>query len=157
MTLPVAALQAKYKELADLFIDEVNPGSITLYYSEQTGLTDTTIPFADKPKNVTPYGGREYLANENDRFDEAQDNKYNNPVQETLKCRTYWQTNKNDQQGNLSAPITVCKVICRIEDQDKLKNAIYAVIDGKKAKIYADPSPYGLFAKYYCCSYWTLM
>lgn len=148
-------LKAKYEMMANQILNDVNTGSVILYYAEQTGLATTPTTLTDNPKNQTPYGGREPIDNANDRFDEGTTNStYFEPISDTVKCRSYWKEEKFDRDGNLIAPVNICKVICSIDDINKLRNAIYASIDGIKAKMTREPVPYGLFGKQYCCSYW---
>lgn len=157
MALPINNLRAKYEELSDLFITEVNSRSVVLYYSPQSILTDNVATAGGEPTNFDHYGGRQPLDQFPDRMNESGTQKHIPSNTETITGRTYWNTKKFDKNGNLISDDNTCKIITYVVNESKIINASYATVDGRKIKLLQPPLPYGLFGKQYCISLWQVI
>jgi hypothetical protein len=155
MAIPIAALRAKYIELADQFITDINNTDVVLYYAKP--IVDAVAgSFDDKPKFIDEYGGRQPLDNMNDRHYETGENYQANTLSETIKARVYWLNRAFDKDTKTYSEIDVCKVITYATLASKLTEAQSALISGRKVKLTQPPIEYGLFgAKQYCISFWT--
>lgn len=153
-TLPVTALRSKYRELASLFITEVNQGALVLYLPSQTSLTPNSGNFTEEPSNLSAYGGRQPANIFPDRQEEAFTNRHEEPLTEVIAGRTYWTNAQYDRNGNVISEKSQLKFITYLTNASKLENGLFAVVDGIKVKIKEPPIPYGLFGKFFCISYW---
>jgi hypothetical protein len=155
MAIPITALRAKYIELADQFITDINNTDVVLYYAKP--VVDTTaVSFDNRPAFIDEYGGRQPLDNMNDNQYQSGDNYQANTLSETIKARVYWLNRTFDKDTKTYSAIDVCKVITYATNASKLNEAQTAVISGRKVKMSQPPVEYGLFgAKQYCVSFWT--
>lgn len=156
MAFPTNALKVKYQELSDLFITDVNNNQIVLYFP-QTSLTSNTINVSSPVPNFDSYGGRQSVDNFIDRVNSSGNQLNQSNITGIILGRTYWTSQKFDQNGNLISDDNTCKVITYSENSQKIVNAEYAVINEKKVKLIKLPSPYGLFGKQYCISFWKII
>ena len=153
--LPINELKAKYEELSDVFITEVNNTQIIIHYADPN--PPSSVPLDDRPRFIDEYGGKIPIRNQPDRYNEEGDNRVANTVTETIVGRVYW------NPKNISKEITVqfdkdfCKINTYSYNETKLNNALFLEINGRKVKKVIAPFPYGLFGKQYCISYWQVM
>lgn len=158
--IPFSSIAAKYKELADLFITDINANrSIVLYYPNPQ-LTPITNTINQEPNNLDRLGGRTPVSEMEGRFQEAGSNVQETVLSESLEARIYWEPKNIDgklARFNIKDNKNVCKMIASIEYRDKLKYATYALISGKKCKLIIEDIPHGLITAYYITTYWEVM
>lgn len=157
MILPINALKAKYQEISNLFITEVNKTTVRIYYAPQTTLTNVSSNFDEVPKIIDSYGGREPIENLPDRQNESGTNLRVDPYYEDILCRVYWEPKIYDRDGNLIQDSDTCKIITYDSYSQQLVNAIYVLVNDRKCEILRSPVPYGMFGeKTYALSYWQI-
>lgn len=167
MTVIPTGIYNTFYQMADLFITEINAGSLTLYYPTQT-LTTPTTAFGEPPRGVSLYGAREPVHSMPGRFMEAAPSGAS-VVQastgEAIACRLYW--NDRDQHPtmrdlNIQQSENRLRVVCYNSDAYKMVNAAYAEADcaGRivKLQLIRKPVSYGLGpTKRYAESIWKEM
>lgn len=154
MIIPILALKAKYEEMSELFITDINATPVTLYYAPQAVLTTVDVT-NDRPTIFDEYGGRVPIENLPDRQNESGNDLAEVPTNETILARVYWDPKQDARDVRVKDAVGICKVITYTTDVSKLTNATEALINNKKVKLLFSPTPYGMFGeKQYSCSYW---
>jgi len=157
MDIPIAALKAKYEEMANLFITDINATIVTLQYSAPV-LETVDVNFDDRPKVLDEYGGRSPLENLTDHANESGENLQSSILSEDILARVYWVNKAFSPDGKVYVENQYCKIITYASNEQKLRNAIKILVNGQELKLFQPPVLYGLFGgKQYCCSYWIIV
>lgn len=154
-----AALKTIYETQSDLFITDINPSEITLKY-RPLNLTPVANPFVDQPKIEDEFGEQVNYGSLPDRIQESGNDLQQVNSSETIPCRIYWldlkQTMGDPALSKINAALdnNIVKIITYVANMQKIINADYAIANDKNIKLIVPPTPYGLFGKQYCVSYW---
>lgn len=158
--IPYAALLAKFKSLADDLIEEVNGGSVTLYFQPATLTSidppDQVGPGGTEPNIFDRLGGRMPMTSLPERHNESGSNLEEVPTSLTIKSRVYWVPTKLDKTSNVIDRKDTAKVISYVADMQNILNATSAMIDGHMCKRTIDPTLHGM-GNYYVESYWEII
>ncbi len=154
--IPWTSLKAKYAEIADLFITEINATNVTLYYKPQVPTVNSNEPTLS-PFMMDEFGGRQPIQTLDNRINETQSSgAYLSPSSETIQGRAYWQdqkTGKTIVDKNIAVEHVYLKLITYTTNTDKLNAADYIVVNDAKLRNLEPAFPYG-FDKRYSISYW---
>ncbi len=157
MALDVASLFAKYNEVADLLITDVNHTPVELFYAnQQLSPSNQTVV---QPMTTSDYfGGQAPISDLQGRQDQSATGVYPGTNSNIVYCRVYWMNSKYDpvmKELRTDKSESICKINCFTTDAFALRNAAYAVVNGYRVTMTDPPIPYG-FGKRYSFSYWQI-
>jgi hypothetical protein len=136
------SLFAKYQELSDKFIDEINATPVVLHYPAAP--TASGGPASGPLPNFDRLGGRNTDTEQVDRTFAGGTPSNDQGPTETIIARVYWINKINAAEGVIKDKKNQCKIIAYRTDEDKFKSAVFAEINGQKMTMVGDPGYHGM-------------
>jgi hypothetical protein len=138
------SIAQSYADIADQFIETINPAVLTLEYKTFTNGSSSLLGQGLSQDNI---GNPDYIENMFNRQDQH-GSLVEGSASETIKCRAYWNSAEFKFPIEFKNNLDVGKVIIYTTDVAKVLNASFIYVDGVRAKSVTEPVSYGFLNRY---------
>lgn len=159
MLINTSGLFAVYHEAVDALTNQINNTDMILHFAPLAGLSSVPGSTSNMPVSTVDYfGGSAPVSSLQGRINENAQQKYPETRTNDIKVRAYWTTSKYDpvlKALRTDKGESILKVNSYTTDNQKLRDAQYAIVNGQRVVMTDPPIPYG-FDKRSSISYWKI-